>query len=487
MNDSLPILADLLARSAAPILFAWMAAGLLRKAGASAATRHVIWLLAIAGLSLSPLLTLTMPVLPLAVLPNAADSPSTIVPKAAQSVLALSNEDRAPSLIPTALLFLYLAVTCGLLARQFAGHRALGRIWRNAKSADHAWTQLLGEIERELNLQEPVELRFADDAVMPMTWGTLAPKIVLPAEARDWTPLRRRFVLLHELGHVRRRDSLTQTAAVVVRSLYWFQPGAWFAARQLQLEQELAADHIALAAGASSHKYARNLLELACAFCMPAPAMARRSQLERRLAAIVQPSRRSTSGLASGAIAASLVLATTWFSATAILIARPAAVSEPAVTLDRDTRIDPIPSSPAPAAVAVRAPAKPAVFPARAAPAPILPAAPRPAAALMIEAVATAQTDPSAQYEKAMANYRQERTEYETAIQTYRVRRAAYLIDLDRHRRDVAEYRRTVEAIRALPDGDPRKIFPPAPVAPVAPVAPPAPVVPPRPPNIDQS
>ena len=40
--------------------------------------------------------------------------------------------------------------------------------------------------------------------VMPLTFGTLAPAIVLPASADEWTEERRRAVLLHELAHIAR-------------------------------------------------------------------------------------------------------------------------------------------------------------------------------------------------------------------------------------------------------------------------------------------
>src|SRR5205085_2984594 len=102
---------------------------------------------------------------------------------------------------------------------------------------------------REVRLSGSVELRIARGPAMPMTWGTLAPKILLPAEAHLWSPERRRLVLLHELAHVARRDSLSRSAAALVCVLYWFHPGVWLAARQLRLEQEYAADDRVLKAG----------------------------------------------------------------------------------------------------------------------------------------------------------------------------------------------------------------------------------------------
>lgn len=164
-------------------------------------------------------------------------------------------------------------------------------------------------LSRELRLSEPVALRIARGPAMPMTWGTLAPKILLPAEAHAWPAERRRFVLLHELAHVARRDSLARTAASLACALYWFHPGAWLAARRLRLEQEYAADDRLLELGVPARGYALSLLELARrlgprSWADHAAAMAGACQLERRVLAITKPARRDEPGLAFLSVAA---------------------------------------------------------------------------------------------------------------------------------------------------------------------------------------
>ncbi len=128
-----------------------------------------------------------------------------------------------------------------------------------------------------------------------MAWGLLRPAVVLPEDAEGWSVEQRRAVLTHELGHVKRHDCLTQALAQVACAVYWFHPLAWVAAWRLRVERERACDDLVLRAGASGPDYADHLLQLArgaraAAGPAWALAMARPSQLEGRLLAILDPS-----------------------------------------------------------------------------------------------------------------------------------------------------------------------------------------------------
>ena len=134
---------------------------------------------------------------------------------------------------------------------------------------------------------------------MPVTLGIRRPAIVVPSIADTWSVDRRRAVLLHELAHVARRDCLTQMLAWTACAVYWFHPAAWWTARRLQIERELACDDLVVATGTGAREYAGHLLEIAYDFgAHRAPAlavsMARRRQLERRLLALVDAARNRT-------------------------------------------------------------------------------------------------------------------------------------------------------------------------------------------------
>ena len=132
-----------------------------------------------------------------------------------------------------------------------------------------------------------------------MAFGVRRATILMPAGAQSWTEERRRVVLLHELAHVRRADAATHMLARVAVSLFWWNPLAWFAWRQFLLERERAADDLVLSAGEPPADYAGHLLEVARSMqyspaAAAAVAMARRSNLEGRLRAILDSATNRT-------------------------------------------------------------------------------------------------------------------------------------------------------------------------------------------------
>ncbi|MBD0319166.1 MAG: transglycosylase SLT domain-containing protein, partial [Gemmatimonadetes bacterium] len=108
-------------------------------------------------------------------------------------------------------------------------------------------------------------------------------------------------------------DCAAQWAASVVCALHWYNPLAWYAASRLRLEAEHAADDVALA-GRPAVEYARHLLHVASsihsASMHAATAMARPTQLRRRMEAVLDPERPrgGAAGRVTGAALAGVAL-----------------------------------------------------------------------------------------------------------------------------------------------------------------------------------
>ena len=276
--------------------------------GCSAAMRHHAWSLGIASSLALPILTLLLPSWRSVTLGNAAGFWSAAravggnvnLPKLPSTVIdAAAGSPLSGRLLGLALLFWTLGVFF-VAVKLFAGLARLA--WVSARSAsvvpivEDGWAQIVSSECKRLRIARPVQILLSvDPASMPLTWGFLRPRILLPAGAMEWSPERRRTVLSHELAHIARHDWLAQIFAELTRAIYWPHPLVWFAAARLRSESERACDDSVLNSGVDPSRYANQLLELARALknahrtWSTALAIARPSNLERRFIAMLNP------------------------------------------------------------------------------------------------------------------------------------------------------------------------------------------------------
>ncbi|CAN5625635.1 hypothetical protein BH23GEM7_BH23GEM7_08850 [soil metagenome] len=335
-----------------------LAALLLMQAlrGASAALRHFVLSLALAVALMLPVLAAVVPLWRVPLVPAAlAPYVSQPAPPAAEvgaaalePRAALAEQTRVHAELPRVeqrevfpapaaeiagapaartswlglMLYLWLAGAGLLLLRLAVGMLRLRALARRAEPiTDERWMELAWRLKERLELTRPVPLLRCDVEVVPLVWGAFRPVILLPAAAEEWTEERREVVLLHELSHVKRRDPLAHLIAQLCHAAYWFNPLVWITARRLREERERACDDHVIAAGTDPAEYANHLLQIVRSFgtgkaASPALAMARRSQFEGRMLAILEPRTRRrgisrpTAWLAAGvALGAALPLA----------------------------------------------------------------------------------------------------------------------------------------------------------------------------------
>jgi beta-lactamase regulating signal transducer with metallopeptidase domain len=239
-------------------------------------------------------------------------------------------------------LAIWLAGALIVLARLLAGTATVWWMTRRAEAIiDSEWLSLTKELSYQLQLNRRALLLLSKQVTMPLTCGLLRAAILLPAEASEWTAERRRIVLLHELAHVKRRDCLIQALAHIACALHWFNPLIWLSVHWMRIEREMACDDHVLHTGTKATDYAGHLLDIARRFrsargpSFAAVAIARRSQLEGRLLAILDPdlSRRGLNRTASLLIAFVALIVVVALSALQPLARAESEASLPATVL----------------------------------------------------------------------------------------------------------------------------------------------------------
>ncbi|MGH9733410.1 MAG: TonB family protein [Candidatus Acidiferrales bacterium] len=292
------------AKAALLLVTAWAIAFALRKR--SAALRHQLWVAVLAASLVLPLVAAILPAWHSRALSVAVDQIAGAVRPTGSASSTASLTVNAISTGPatnhaeiwlTVLLLVWIAGITVALARFTAGFAHMARVRaRSKRLTDERSIRELTQIARAFGISRPIQLfESADPAAMPLAWGVLHPKILLPSSAREWPDDRRRVVLCHELAHVARHDCATQILGELVRAIHWFNPLAWLAVYRLRRESECACDDSVLNAGIEPQHYADDLLILARTLdkqssrWLPALAMARSTDFERRITSMLNP------------------------------------------------------------------------------------------------------------------------------------------------------------------------------------------------------
>jgi len=325
---SAPVVGSLLVRVTAVLALSWLGARIAARGSAS--MRHALWVAAFVGVLALPLAARFMPSLELPLLPAAEQTrlpapqhaqmdsasaaprasarPINLTPSAAaRAVVASAPETPRTSWMAslasiTSLgwaLIAWLAIGAGLVGRYVLGLAIVARITRRASEMrDGRWLDALDVATATLGIRETPRLVVSPDVSMPFTCGFMRATLVVPESAGEWSDERIDVVLRHELAHVARRDCLVQAMTQAALAVYWFHPLAWVAARHLRSERERACDDLVLATGTRGLTYAEHLLDIARSattdsspLAAAALAMARPSELEGRLLAILDPRR----------------------------------------------------------------------------------------------------------------------------------------------------------------------------------------------------
>ena len=313
---------DLALKSTAIFGVGWVVTTAMYRA--SSASRHAVWAAVCVAALVLPVAQVALPQMNVTWWPQlsslwpAPDVLTTVQGNASVTIASSTADELASSSTakspwtPTRLVLLvwFAGVAIGVWRFRMA-RRAATRLTSTTTPLAHAAVQSRADLIAGWLGVSQYDLREGPPDLMPATWGTRHPVVVLPSVARDWPQARLDPVLVHELAHVQRRDAGWLQLAHVMLAVWWMHPLAWVAARHLRVERERACDDLALAFGSRASEYASELVSLAgeCNGTEMTLAMARRSQLEGRVMAILNPrvNRDGRTRLAT-ALAAVLVL-----------------------------------------------------------------------------------------------------------------------------------------------------------------------------------
>ena len=220
---------------------------------------HLLWVLVLVKLVAPPILTIPVVSVP-GLNGGTARTLSDLVGLEATSTGALKLGIEAHGLNAVAVWIVEHGKTGLVLAWLLGSAWVLGwsllRIWRfsqllraASKVAPPQLQRTADQIGKRLGLRTAPTIYTTSAHLPPMVWwvgGRV--RILIPAALpRQMDTGQLRWVLAHELAHVRRRDHLVRWLEWLACVAFWWNPVAWWARHNLRVAEEICCDALVLA------------------------------------------------------------------------------------------------------------------------------------------------------------------------------------------------------------------------------------------------
>jgi beta-lactamase regulating signal transducer with metallopeptidase domain/Tol biopolymer transport system component len=180
-------------------------------------------------------------------LENAAEMPSA--PITHESATSAQRHESRMS-FSALFMLLWTAVVCFLLIRfirsQWLSYRFILRAKQGAP-VDFSFD--LDTLKQQIGLRRHIQVASCDSVSIPFVWGIFRPHLIVPQDfSSKFSEKQARWIVLHELAHIKRHDALISVLQKLAQIVYFFHPAVWIANGAINRHKEYICDDIAMAA-----------------------------------------------------------------------------------------------------------------------------------------------------------------------------------------------------------------------------------------------
>jgi beta-lactamase regulating signal transducer with metallopeptidase domain/exopolysaccharide biosynthesis protein len=138
------------------------------------------------------------------------------------------------------------------------------RLRKKQRYTEKGFLALVLDCRRELGIRKSVEAVRVDEIGTAAVCGVFHPRILICPQAFERLDAQsQRHILMHELMHLKRKDTQIAFVSVVLKAVYWFNPIVWFMLSKMQKDTEILCDASVIRKLKRPLDYAQTLIELA--------------------------------------------------------------------------------------------------------------------------------------------------------------------------------------------------------------------------------
>ena len=137
----------------------------------------------------------------------------------------------------------------------------INNIIKNSKN-DSDILNLKNECCIKLKIHKKISVFIQDIITTPAITGIIKPKIILPSYSKEIDKNQLKYIILHELGHYKRKDLWLNELLLILNCIYWFNPFIIFLFKKVRFDMEVLNDSYILEkiGDAESKSYAKSLV-----------------------------------------------------------------------------------------------------------------------------------------------------------------------------------------------------------------------------------
>jgi len=109
--------------------------------------------------------------------------------------------------------------------------------------SDPVIIKAIEKCKQEMGIRSKILIFYSRHVNTPSMFGLINPSLLVPIGILSaLSDDEKRYVLLHELSHLKRRDLWMNWLTLLLRAVYWFNPVIWYAFAKMQEDCEVACD-----------------------------------------------------------------------------------------------------------------------------------------------------------------------------------------------------------------------------------------------------